>query len=552
MPVPELAQIVTLEREMASNPATPFGIEFGHVQDVHGTSQEVSRLRAAYAHGSVRSLPRSGFSRVSEPEQPTDESPFAALSARKGRPLKIGILSDFIRIPYANGAAFQTRLLYQQLRQCGHQVTVIGPHDPDASPGDIAPGSIAIPSIPLKTYPGVHMPVPSEAWVWDAERFDFDLLYAPVTTFFLEFGIWLRKMKGIPLLCVNTTHLQAAYEVLLPEKLSNIEAVHSMLRLTLGGPQERACAALYNQTDGLMVLSEGLRDYWRERGVTVPIHVIPRTVQPEVFDKPIGEDPYLSAPTAAHGPRLLCAGRHTREKGQDRLVRIFARYIAKAEPTATLTLLGEGPDTRYLKRLAEQEGVADRVHFPGEVSFTHMADYYAHADLFTHVSLSETFGNVLGEALWCGTPTVAFADGMGASSQIKDGVNGVLMSPGAARSGHADADRAYAEKVIELLHKPEERARLGKAASRIARERSSPIAVQRKLAAAFQHVQDHAAACGLRPMRQGPKVLQWLATFKHFQSWSTVHAALYLAGYLRPNAAPSTKTKANLHPQIAK
>jgi len=552
MTVPELAQIVTLEREMASNPATPFGIEFGHVQDVHGTSPEVSRLRGAQAHGSVRSLPRSAFSRVSEPESPTDESPFAALSARKGRPLKIGILSDFIRIPYANGAAFQTRLLYQQLRQCGHEVTVIGPHDPDASPGDIAPGSIAIPSIPLKTYPGVHMPVPSESWVWDAERFDFDLLYAPVTTFFLEFGLWLRKMKGIPLLCVNTTHLQAAYEVLLPEKLSNIEAVHSLLRLTLGGPQERACAALYNQTDGLMVLSEGLRDYWRERGVTVPIHVIPRTVQPEVFDKPIGEDPYLAMPTAAHGPRLLCAGRHTREKGQDRLVRIFARYIAKAEPTATLTLLGEGPDTRYLKRLAEQEGVADRVYFPGEVSFTRMADYYAHADLFTHVSLSETFGNVLGEALWCGTPTVAFADGMGASSQIKDGVNGVLMSPGAARSGHVDADRAYADKVIELLHKPEERARLGKAASRIARERSSPIAVQRKLAAAFQHVQDHAAACGLRPMRQGPKVLQWLTTLKHFQSWTMVHSALYVAGYLRPNAAPPTTAKAALHPQIAK
>jgi len=305
-----------------------------------------------------------------------------------------------------------------------------------------------------------------------------------------------------------------------------------------------------------MVLSEGLRDYWRERGVTVPIHVIPRTVQPEVFDKPIGEDPYrampLGLPSGAHGPRLLCAGRHTREKGQDRLVRIFARHISKAEPTATLTLLGEGPDTRYLKRLAEQEGVADRVHFPGEVSFTRMADYYAHADLFTHVSLSETFGNVLGEALWCGTPTVAFADGMGASSQIKDGVNGVLMSPGAARSGHVDADRAYADKVIELLNKPEERARLGKAASRIARERSSPIAVQRKLAAAFQHVQDHAAACGLRPMRQGPKVLQWLTTLKHFQSWTMVHSALYVAGYLRPNAAPPTTAKASLHPQIAK
>ena len=36
-----------------------------------------------------------------------------------------------------------------------------------------------------------------------------------------------------------------------------------------------------------MVLSDGLKSYWRERGVTVPIHVIPRAVQPEIFDKPL-------------------------------------------------------------------------------------------------------------------------------------------------------------------------------------------------------------------------------------------------------------------------
>src|SRR5258708_3579040 len=86
--------------------------------------------------------------------------PFAALTKRAGRPLRIAILSDFIRIPYANGTAFQTRFLYRELRKCGHEVTVIGPHDPNAAPEELAPGTVALPSVPMKSYPGLHLPVP--------------------------------------------------------------------------------------------------------------------------------------------------------------------------------------------------------------------------------------------------------------------------------------------------------------------------------------------------------------------------------------------------------
>ena len=70
-----------------------------------------------------------------------------------------------------------------------------------------------------------------------------------------------------------------------------------------------------------------------------------------------------------------------------------------------------------------------------------MPDFYAYADLFVHASLSETYGNVMGEALWCGTPTVAFADGMGVSSQIQDGVNGVLFAPGKGDDAEARGRR---------------------------------------------------------------------------------------------------------------
>jgi 1,2-diacylglycerol 3-alpha-glucosyltransferase len=536
---------------MASNPAAPFGIEFRHVEDLHGPTRSLSdRTAQRLSHGA--SAPRSAFSGREGAANQQSETPFAALSARHGRPLKVAILSDFTRIPYANGAAFQTRFLYQELRRCGHQVTVIGPHDPDATPDELAPGTIELPSIPLKTYPGVHIPMPLESWVYDASRWDFDIVFAQTTSLLLEFGVWLRKMRGIPLLCVNTTHLAAAYDVLLPERIAKLGWVNAGVELALKRPYEKLFASIYNNADGLVVLSEGLRSYWRERGVTAPIHVIPRAVQPEIFDKPLGSDPYTHLETSSEsvwrGSRLLCAGRHTREKAQDRIIRIFARHVAPVDREATLTMLGEGPDTELYKRVAKEEGVAHRVFFPGEVPFTRMPDYYAYADVFVHGSLSETYGNVLGEALWCGTPTVAFADGMGVTAQIKDRVNGVLLSPGNGGETESDADAAFGRAILDLLADPQERARIGKGASKVSRERNSPLAVQRRIADAFQHAQEHAAACGVRPAMEGPRVLRWMTTLKHFRTWSTVNGGVYLAGCLRP--AQEKKRKSQLHPQI--
>lgn len=470
------------------------------------------------------------------------------MAERFGRPLRIAILSDFLRIPYANGAAFQTRYLYQELRRCGHEVTVIGPHDPDAGPDDLAPGTIALPSLPVRAYPGCYVPMPLASWVYDVDRWDFDLCFAQTTTALLEFGVWMRKMRGTPLLCVNTTHLAAVYDVLLPEKISKIEAVHAGLDFLLRKPYEKTFSDIYNNSDGLVVLCDGLRSYWRERGVTAPIHVIGRAVQPEVFDRPIGGDPYTFL-GSQRGPRLLCAGRHTREKSQDRLLRIFAKHVLPAEPEATLTMLGVGPDTEFYKRIARDLGIEDKVFWPGEVPFGTMPDYYSYADVFVHTSLSETYGNVMGEALWCGTPTVAFADGMGTSHQIQDGHNGVLVPPGKGAMSEREGDVRFGQAVIKLIRDPQERARLGKAASRMARDRAHPEVVQQRLADAFSHAQDHAAASGMRPAVRRPKPMQWLTTLRHFRPWATLNGGVALMGYVRSGRPVPTKT---IQPSITK
>ncbi len=496
--------------------------------------------RGARARTILRRLP------VSAPRRPAAKvpgdglRPFERLAASEGRPWKVGLLSDFTRIPYANGAVLQTRALYQELNRCGHQVTLVGPRDPAAVPGDVPPGTIELPSLPLRTYDGVHLPLPLEREVLDPNRYDFDVCFAQTTTMLLELGVWLRKMRGVPLLCVNTTHLVAAYDVLLPERLSKVELVHRLLMSTLRRPLENLFVNLYNQSDGLVVLSEGLRDYWRSLGVTAPIHVIGRMVTPSNFDRPLGPDPFArilaERGLPVGGPRLLSAGRNTREKKQDRLIRIFAKHVAPKHPTATLFFVGDGPDTAAYKALARRLGVERRVVFVGEVAFSTMPDFYRHADLFLHVSLSETFGNVLGEALWCGAPAVAFADGMGASAQVADGVNGRLVPPTGPLRGDDEGDEAFGAAVVSLLDDEERRLRFAAGAARRARELHSPQVIEQKLCDAFVAAREHARSTGLKPLVEGTKFGQWRETWRCLRSWAGYQGGMYLSGYLRPRA----------------
>jgi glycosyltransferase involved in cell wall biosynthesis len=211
-------------------------------------------------------------------------------------------------------------------------------------------------------------------------------------------------------------------------------------------------------------------------------------------------------------------------------------------------MVGDGPDTEYYRRVARELGAENRVIFTGEVPWTSMADVYRYADIFVHASLSETYGNVLGEALWCGTPTVAFADGMGVSSQIQDGVNGILFAPGKGDEAEASADAAFGRALVELIRDPRARASLGRAASKRSRERCAPAAVEKRIADAFQDAQDHAVACDLRPVAHRPKVMQWLTSLKRARPWTAFNGLIYLGGHLRP--APAVK-RTRLHPGIA-
>ncbi|MEO3386311.1 glycosyltransferase family 4 protein [Mesorhizobium sp. CAU 1741] len=76
-------------------------------------------------------------------------------------------------------------------------------------------------------------------------------------------------------------------------------------------------------------------------------------------------------------------------------------------PTAHLAIAGQGPDLERLRSIAREHGVAERVHFAGEMDADAVGDFLAGLDLFVFPSEAETFGLAAVEAAQAGVPVVA-------------------------------------------------------------------------------------------------------------------------------------------------
>jgi glycosyltransferase involved in cell wall biosynthesis len=147
---------------------------------------------------------------------------------------------------------------------------------------------------------------------------------------------------------------------------------------------------------------------------------------------------------------LLYAGRLAAEKNLEMLYEAFQRLPQQVP--LRLLLVGDGPLRGRLER--DSDG---RVIFAGYRHGEELAQLYASSDIFVFPSLTETFGNVVTEAMASGLAVVAFR-APGPKDVIQDGRTGVLVSEINAR--------AFSTAVIPYLESPDARARLGRAARR--------------------------------------------------------------------------------------
>lgn len=124
-------------------------------------------------------------------------------------------------------------------------------------------------------------------------------------------------------------------------------------------------------------------------------------------------------------PVVCAAGRLTVQKGFDDLIRAFSQLPEKLR--GTLVVLGEGEQHKHLQALADELGIGSRVCLPGFSANPWW--YIAQSQVFALSSRWEGFGNVLVEAMACGTPVVSTDCPHGPREIISHGVDGLLVEP---------------------------------------------------------------------------------------------------------------------------
>ncbi|MBA3884077.1 MAG: glycosyltransferase [Chthoniobacterales bacterium] len=147
---------------------------------------------------------------------------------------------------------------------------------------------------------------------------------------------------------------------------------------------------------------------------------------------PLKDFPYVQREAPVDGKwRLLQACRLIPKKGVATTLCAFAIF-QKEFPNAELSIAGKGPLQAHLEELAEELGIASKVHFHGFLSQPQLMDLYARSHIFMHPSETppdqnqEGIPNSVLEAMSTGLPIAATRHG-GIPEAVEEGRGGFLV-----------------------------------------------------------------------------------------------------------------------------
>jgi glycosyltransferase involved in cell wall biosynthesis len=330
--------------------------------------------------------------------------------------------------PEVNGVAMTVGRLVQGLRARGHVVEIHRPRQPGEVPG------------PDQLYPGLALPGYREvrfgypagarlAWHWKQRR--PDAVHVVTEGPLGRSAVIAARRLGIPVTSgyhTNFDHYSVHYGLgfLRPAVSSYLRGFH------------RRCQATLVPTDALAAELAGLG---------VPgVQVVGRGVDTQLFD-PQRRSPSLRAEWGCREETLACVhvGRLAPEKNLGHVQNAWDALRSQGLDVRMIWV-GDGP-----ARTALDHGRQGQ-HFAGVRRGVDLATHYASGDLFLFSSLSETYGNVVAEAMASGLAVVAYKSAA-AAELIRDGENGRCVPPGDPAAFNAAA--------LDLAKDPTLRRRLG-------------------------------------------------------------------------------------------
>lgn len=233
----------------------------------------------------------------------------------------------------------------------------------------------------------------------------------------------------------------------------------------------------FSRADAVLVNSKSVMDHLAGRKIpTNKLHLVYNGTDVSSFEKIGGERTTgmygLPSDENIRFVTLVANLRHA-VKNVPMLLRV-AKRVTGTYPNAHFIIAGEGELAGKLKTMAEELGVADRVHFIGRCDDVPALLAASYACVLT--SDAEGFSNSLIEYMAAGKPVVATAVG-GAAEVMRDGVTGFLCAP--------DNDEAMAKYLCDLLSDEGKAKKMGESGKRTVIDRFSMTSQQEHIVALY-------------------------------------------------------------------
>jgi len=155
---------------------------------------------------------------------------------------------------------------------------------------------------------------------------------------------------------------------------------------------------------------------------------------------------------------MVTVGRVVPRKATTQLVQALT---AGQRAAVHLVIIGDGPDAAAVRRAAAEAGVAERVHWLGQVSDEKKYQVLSVADIFVSASQHEGFGLVFLEAMAFGLPVVCYDHG-GQTDFLVNGETGYVLP--------LNDLGLFTQAIRNLYDRPEERRRMAERNRRLVEE----------------------------------------------------------------------------------
>jgi glycosyltransferase involved in cell wall biosynthesis len=353
--------------------------------------------------------------------------------------MRVAVITENF-LPKLDGVTRTVAMLLEHLQLRGHQAIVFGP---EGSPRRYAGAKVVpVPGIPLPFYPELRMLFPGRQLGRRLARFQPDIVHLADPMLLGLAGVYWSKRIAVPVVAAYHTNLA---EYARHFRLGILKPVIWRYRRFL----HNQCAATLcpSPSTATMLSLQGF-----ER-----VHLWPRGVDSALFS-PDKRDPTRRQALGAddRSTLILYVGRVSHEKN---LMVLAQAFRALARPDLRLAIVGDGPARGEIE--AALTGLP--VTFTGYLQGEDLAATYASGDIFAFPSTTETFGQVVQEAMASGLPVVG-SDAEGVCDLVQQGETGVLARPGDV----ADFTAALAT----LIDEPARRLAMGRAARAWALTRS--------------------------------------------------------------------------------